>query len=97
VNRNDIIKSIANDTQIPQKQVDKVLRSLVDTLALAVSCEEDVVISGFGKFSRKNLSAKVLHDPRNGELMNIDERTSINFKPSNVFKKRLNPDAEETG
>lgn len=90
MNRNDMIKSIANDTKVPQKTVDKVLKSLVETLALAVSCDEDVVISGFGKFSRKNLAAKTIHDPRNGELIDIEERTSINFKPSNVFKQRLN-------
>lgn len=96
MNRNDIVKSIANDTKIPQKVVDLVLKSLVETLVLAISCDEDVTMSGFGKFSKKHLSSMIVRDPRNGEEIQVGERSSIAFKPSEVLKDRLNGKTDET-
>lgn len=90
MNRNDLIKSIANDTKVPQKVVDKVLKSLTETLMLAISCDEDVTLSGFGKFTKKHLTSKVARDPRTGEEIEIGERSSMGFKPSEVLKQRLN-------
>lgn len=96
MNRNDMVKSISNDAKVPQKVVDQVLKSLVETLMLAVSCDEDVTISGFGKFSRKNLTATQARDPRTGEVIEVGQRVSIGFKPSEVFKERLNGNRSET-
>lgn len=95
MNRNDIIKSIANDTKVPQKVVEKVLKSFTETLTLAVSCDEDVIISGFGKFAKKNLKSTVARDPRTGDQIEVGERSSIGFKPSEVLKQRLNGNRTE--
>ena len=89
MNRSDLVKAIANQCTLSQRQVDKVLELFVDTIKLSLECDEDVLISGFGKFTiRRRKSVKKVN-PITREDMIVPEKKTFIFTPSKVFKSAL--------
>ena len=47
-------------------------------------------ISNFGNFIKKNKKQRIGRNPKTKEVKVISARNIINFKPSNLLKKRIN-------
>jgi integration host factor subunit alpha len=47
-------------------------------------------ISNFGNFIKKNKKQRIGRNPKTKEVKVISSRNIINFKPSNLLKKRIN-------
>ncbi len=47
-------------------------------------------ISNFGNFIKKNKKQRIGRNPKTKETKVISSRNIINFKPSNLLKKRIN-------
>jgi len=52
---------------------------------------EDVLISGFGKFSVKKKAPRKGRNPATGEGLPLDARTVVVFRCSPVMRERINP------
>lgn len=86
MNRSDLVKAIANQCSLSQKQVDQVIDLFVDTIKLSLECDEDVMISGFGKFSIRNRRSVTKVNPKTGERITVPAKKTFIFTPSRVFK-----------
>lgn len=66
---------------------------LVEALAevIKTSCSQlDVVaVPGFGTFEAKKHPERVVNNPSNGRRMLVPPKITLNFKVSNVLKKRF--------
>jgi integration host factor subunit alpha len=51
---------------------------------------EDVLISGFGKFSVKKKASRKGRNPATGEQLPLDARTVVTFRCSGVMRDRIN-------
>jgi integration host factor subunit alpha len=51
---------------------------------------DDVLISGFGKFSAKKKAPRKGRNPATGEDLPLDARTVVTFRCSTVMRDRLN-------
>ena len=51
---------------------------------------EDVLLSGFGKFSVKSKSDRKGRNPQTGESLMLDARKVVTFKPSGLLRKKVN-------
>jgi integration host factor subunit alpha len=70
-------------------------RALVETVFEMVkksleSGDDDVLISGFGKFSVKNKSQRRGRNPATGEDLTLDARRVVTFKISRVLRDKIN-------
>jgi integration host factor subunit alpha len=88
--KSDLIDKIYNQCEVEKAKstdiVEHTLRIIKDTLA----SEEDVLITGFGKFCIKEKSERRGRNPQTGEDFLLSPRRVVTFKCSTVFKERIN-------
>lgn len=66
--------------------IDAVFNAIVD----AVNAEEEVSLSGVGKFSLKKTEERQGRNPATGEAMTIAAQRKIAFSPAKAVKDKLN-------
>jgi integration host factor subunit alpha len=72
--------------QEARQVIERVFRIMKDTLSQG----EDLLISGFGKFSVRQKRAHQGRNPQTGEKTTIAARKVVGFKISGVLRRRLN-------
>ncbi len=86
----DIIESVYSDLGIPKKDSISIVESLFEIIKDDLAMGNDVMISGFGKWSVKAKKRRMGRNPQTGEALMIDARRVVIFKPPNVLKDELN-------
>ena len=68
----------------------EVVDSLLEIMKQTLESGEDVLISGFGKFSVKEKMERQGRNPQNGQPMMIAPRKVLTFKCSGKLRDRIN-------
>lgn len=85
MNKDGLIKTVAKNTGYTQKDIAVVVDSVFDTI-MNVSKNEEIGISGFGKFGTKIRAGRKGVNPRTGEPIDIASSCIPYFKAGSVFK-----------
>jgi integration host factor subunit alpha len=67
-----------------------VVESLVEIIKQALEAEEDVLVSGFGKFCVKEKRPRRGRNPATGSDMELWGRRVVTFKCSGKLRERIN-------
>jgi len=67
-----------------------VVETVLEVTKKTLEDGEDILISGFGKFTVKEKDARKGRDPRTGNQITLESRKVVTFKCSGAFKKRIN-------
>lgn len=86
----DIIKSIQDQIGFTEKQSTDIFESVLESIKQSLETEEDVLISGFGKFRVKRKNAKRGRNPQTGESVILEARKVVTFHCSRKLKESLN-------
>ena len=86
----DITNSIREQFGIPKKECAGIVESLFDIIKDDLDKGNDVLISGFGKWTVKAKKARKGRNPKTGKAMTIDARKVVTFKPSHVLRDAVN-------
>ncbi|MBN2438405.1 MAG: integration host factor subunit alpha [Deltaproteobacteria bacterium] len=86
----DITESICEHLSILKKDSLNIVESLFDIIKDELEKGNDVMISGFGKWSIRSKKARKGRNPQTGKAITIDARKVITFKPSNVLRDKVN-------
>ncbi len=76
------------DRQESRQMVERLFKIMKDTLSQG----EDLLISGFGKFSVRQKKARRGRNPQTKERITLAARKVLVFKASVVLRKRINED-----
>ena len=71
---------------IPKKNCFNIVESLFEIVKGELEKGNDVMISGFGKWSVRSKKARKGRNPQTGKELTIDARRVITFKPSVVLR-----------
>ena len=82
--------SIRNQLGLPKKQSIQVLESILEIIKKTLGNDEDVLISGFGKFCVKDKRNRRGRNPQTGEDLMLGARRVIGFKCSGVLRNKMN-------
>ena len=74
------------DKRVAKQVVDRLFEIIRTTLSQG----EDLLISGFGKFSVKQKKARPVRNPQTKESLILSARKVVVFKCSGVLRKRIN-------
>ena len=87
MNKNDISKKI-HETHggLSFIEAQKIVNFMLETIKDRLSCEEKVLLSGFGCFCVTRRKTKRGVNPQTGESAIIPGRNSVKFKPSKYLK-----------
>jgi len=93
--KTELIKKLADVTELSQKDVRAVLEALTDAKpgkGLITTClkqGEKVTISGFGTFYIRERAARQARNPKTGGKVKVPKRRYPAFKPAKTFKESL--------
>jgi len=85
-----IIEGILKDTDQKKVEIQRTFDSLVEIMKQTLVSGEDIMISGFGKFSVREKNARRGRNPQTGESIDLDGRRVVTFKCSGKMKEKLN-------
>lgn len=89
MNKQDLIRIIANNSELTQRDVSVMLDSTLDAIVSAVAAGEKVQLVGFGSFEAKERPARIGRNPRTGEEIEIPASTVPTFHPGVLFKEKV--------
>jgi integration host factor subunit alpha len=82
----DIAQKIADDCGFMKGKAAEVFEKLLDIIKKRLTAGEDVMISGFGKWSVKSKHARRGRNPQTGEELTLNARRVVTWKKSPVLK-----------
>ena len=86
MNRRDLVKAIAAQTEVDAKTVDAVIKGFTDVTTHVVSKGEPVAITGFAKFAKVERAARMGRNPATGEAIKIKASKKARITPLKGFK-----------
>lgn len=89
MNRSEIIRGLARESDLTQEQVDKLISRFLEVIANSLACDEDVLLSGFGKFESRHRNAVMRVNPKTREPVMVPSKRTVGFVPSPILKKAV--------
>ena len=90
MNKQELIRKIAADAGLTQKQAAAALESTVKAIEDTVADGGKVSLIGFGTFEAKERKARTSRNPRTGEAVEVPASTAPAFKAGKEFKDKVN-------
>jgi len=88
--KSDLVTAVYNSVgDFTRTEADAIVEAIIETIKETLASGEDVLISGFGKWSVRRKHPRPGRNPKTGEVMTISERKVVTFSPSQVLKKGL--------
>lgn len=85
--KGELVKSIAEKASVTQKDAEKVLNAMLETIEETLAKKEKVQLVGFGTFDVRHREARTGRNPRDPEkAIEIPARNVPVFKPGKALK-----------
>jgi len=88
--KSDLADEIVVKLGVSKKESSDILQMVLDAIRDALIKGEMVKIAGFGNFVVREKKARKGRNPKTGEEIGITPRRVVTFRPSQVFKARVN-------
>jgi integration host factor subunit alpha len=85
-----IIASVYEKIGFSKSQSRDVVEQLLEIMKKALASEENILISGFGKFVVKRKRARRGRNPQTNQDLQLKARKVVVFKTSGVLRKKIN-------
>lgn len=89
MNKVEMIKAVANELKITQKETKAVVDAVFNVIADQMVAGEKVSIAGFGAFEARERAGRMGRNPYTGEDLEIPASRSPKFKASSTLKKAV--------
>ena len=90
MNKSQLIKSVAEKSELSQKQVAEALSLIEDTIVENLKVGEKVQLSGFGTFEVRARAERKGRNPKTGEVVTVPACKYLAFVPAKAIKEILN-------
>ena len=87
MNKNELIRAMANNAKITLKDAGIALDSFIDAITAGLNAGEKIQISGFGTFELKEKPERDGFNPKTGEQIRISATKIPAFKFGKAFKE----------
>ena len=91
MNKTELVASVAEKAGLTKKDSEKAVNAVLATVSESLQKGDKVQLVGFGTFEMKTRAARTGRNPQTGKEMKIAASTTLDFKPSSVFKKEVKP------
>jgi DNA-binding protein HU-beta len=91
MNKTQLIEAVAADSGLSKADSARAIESIVGTVSKTLKKGDDVVITGFGKFSVVKRAARMGVNPRTGEKVKIKASKAPKFTAGAALKQTVHP------
>jgi integration host factor subunit alpha len=88
--KDNLIQTLYDQSGFSKHQSKALVEEIFEMVKKALESGDDVLISGFGKFSAKKKSPRRGRNPATGEDLTLDARRVVNFKCSGILRDKIN-------
>ena len=88
--KDDLIQTLYDQSGFSKQKARASVETVFELVKKVLESGEDVLISGFGKFSVKKKAPRRGRNPATGEDLALDSRTVVTFRCSAVMRERVN-------
>jgi integration host factor subunit alpha len=85
-----MVESVQNQIGLPRNRSSEIVETLLEIIKSTLASGEDVLVSGFGKFSVKEKRKRRGRNPSTGEDMMLAPRKVVTFKCSGKLRDKIN-------
>jgi integration host factor subunit alpha len=85
-----IVSTVQNHLGLSRKSSSKLIENLLEIIKQTLEIDEDVLISGFGKFCVKQKRERKGRNPATGDDMMLAPRKVVTFKCSGKLRDKIN-------
>lgn len=85
-----LIHSVYSCSGFQKRQSTPIVESIFEIMKRTLESREDVLISGFGKFSVKKKDSRKGRNPQTGDSLQLDARRVVTFKCSTSLREKVN-------
>jgi integration host factor subunit alpha len=86
-----IVSTVQNHLGLSRKSSSQLIENLLGIIKKTLEKDEDVLISGFGKFCVKQKRQRKGRNPATGDDMMLAPRKVVTFKCSGKLRDKINP------
>ena len=90
MNKSQLIKCVADKSELSQKQVTEAFAFIEETLVETLKAGEKVQLSGFGTFEVRERAERKGRNPKTGEVVTVAACKYLAFVPAKAVKETLN-------
>ena len=88
--KENLIQSLFDQAGLSKQQSKALVETMFGHMKKSLESGEDVLISGFGKFSVRAKAPRKGRNPATGGHITLDARRVVTFRGSPVLKERIN-------
>jgi len=88
--KDDIVEAVAKEIGFPKNQSVELVEALLELIKKTLESGEDVLVSGFGKFSVKEKRERRGRNPATGGDLMLKPRRIVRFHCSGKLRKEIN-------
>ena len=88
--KNDIVEQVQNQLGFPKNQSKEITETLLEIIKSSLESGDDVLVSGFGKFSVKDKAERKGRNPATGKDAILPPRRVVTFKCSGKLREQVN-------
>ena len=85
----DLIEQVAQKTELPKRDVERVLEAAIGAMQQALAHGEKVSLTGLGVFTVADRKARLARNPKTGAQVEVPARKAAKFKPAKELKEML--------
>lgn len=87
--KKDIVRTIAEQIDLPQLRTKDLVQRTFDALIDALVQEGRIELRNFGVFQIKRREARMARNPRTGERVPVQAKSVVTFKPGKEMEARV--------
>jgi len=88
--KKDIVEQVYNELGFPRNQSVEIVESLLEIIKATLESDDDLLVSGFGKFTVRDKQERKGRNPATGEDLMLKPRRVVTFKWSGTLRDKVN-------
>jgi len=85
----DLVDHVATNVDLPKKQADEVVQTVVEGIISALQSGDKVELRGFGSFRVRQRDARIGRNPKTGDKVQVPPKRIPYFKPGKHLREEL--------
>lgn len=90
MNKSDLVKSLAKETNLPMRKAEEIVDMVFNTMGDALVDGDRIEVRGFGSFVVKEYKGYTGRNPKTGELITVKGKRLPFFKTGKELKEKVN-------
>tara|TARA_B100000927_G_scaffold261242_1_gene231330 strand:- start:60 stop:350 length:291 start_codon:yes stop_codon:yes gene_type:complete len=90
INKSDIVSHLSDQLEsYSTSDIDFSIKKILSLMSTSLYSGERIEIRGFGTFSLHHHNSRTARNPKTGDLIALERRSTVHFKPSSELKVRV--------